>query len=179
MKNFLKTIFSFIGFVYLVIAVFAIVCLLKKNAYGLPQFGNTTLVVVDSEAMAGYYNKGDLVVLNKPNNDDVKVNDAVFFYETAFKKNTINVANVTSKEIVNDEEVTYHVKGTSFSSSYLVGKVDGSVKYPIIGSILSLFTSQWGFLFLVILPFFILFMIEIVAIYDELKHGDKKKNKND
>ena len=178
MKNFLKTIFGFIGFVYFVIAIFAIVCLLKKNEYGLPQFGNTTLVVVDSEAMGGYYDKGDLVILNKPNNDDVKVNDAIFFYDTAFKRNTINVANVTSKDKINDEETTYHVKGTSFSSAYLVGKVDGSAKYPVLGSILNIFTSKWGFLFLVILPFFVLFMTEIVAIYDELKHG-KKKNKND
>ncbi len=175
MKNFLKTIFGFIGFAYLVVAVFAIVCLLKKNNYGLPQFGNTTFVVIDSEAMGGYYDKGDLVILKKPNNDDVKINDAVFFYETAFKQNTINVANVTSKEKINDEETTYHVKGTSFSSSYLVGKVDGSVKYPVIGTILNIFTSKWGFLFLVILPFFILFMIEIVAIYDEVKHGNKTK----
>ncbi len=174
MKKVLKTIFGFIGFIYLVVAVFAIVCLLKKNDYGLTQFGNTTLVVIDSDAMGGYYDKGDLVILRKPNNDDVKINDAVFFYETAFKQHTINVANVTGKEKINDEETTYHVKGTSFSSSYLVGKVDGSAKYPVVGSILNIFTSKWGFLFLVILPFFVLFMIEIVAIYDELRHRNKE-----
>ena len=174
MKNFLKSVFSFIGVVYLVLAVFAIVCLLKKNQYGLPQFGNTTLVVAESDALDNYYNKGDLIILKKPDNDSVKINDAVFFYETEFRKNTINVASVTGKDKINDEETTFHVNGTSFSSSYLVGKVDGSVKYPFIGKILSILTSKWGFLLLVILPFFILFMIEIVAIYDELKNGGKK-----
>ena len=176
MKNILKTIFSFIGTIYLILAIFAIVCLLKKNQYGLPQFGNTTLVVAESDALDSYYNKGDLIILKKPNNDDVKVNDAVFFYETEFRKNTINVASVTSKDKINDDETTFHVSGTSFSSDYLVGKVDGSVKYPFIGKVLNVLTSKWGFLLLVILPFFILFMIELVAIYDEIKNSRKKAN---
>ena len=34
MKKVLKTIFGFIGFVYFIVAIFAIVCLLNKNKYG-------------------------------------------------------------------------------------------------------------------------------------------------
>ena len=71
MKKVLKTIFGFIGFVYLVVAVFAIVCLLNKNKYGYPQFGNKTLFVVLEDSKELGYEKGDLVVLVKPNNNDV------------------------------------------------------------------------------------------------------------
>ena len=173
MKKVLKFIFGFLSCIYLVFAVFAIICLLKRNEFGYPQFNTKTLIVIDEDD--NYYKKGDLVVLNKPNNNDVKVNDAVFFYETEFKKNTLNIATITGMDVVNEKETTFHVNGTSFSSEFLVGKVSGSVKYSFIGSVLSLLTSKWGFFFIIILPFFILFMIELFAIYTELKYGSKKK----
>ena len=173
MKKVLKFILSIFSFLYLIVAVFAVVCLLKRNDFGYPQFNNKTLIVIDETD--GYYEKGDLVILAKPDNKDVNTNDAVFFYETEFKKNTVGIGTITEKEIINENEVTYHVAGTSFSSDYLIGKVSGSVKYPFIGKILSVLTSKWGFFFVVIIPFFILFMIELFAIYTELKYGSKKK----
>lgn len=174
MKKILKFVFSFIGFIYLVLAVFAIVCLLKKNDFGYPQFNTKTLIVIDENSSDSYYKKGDLVILNKPDNKDVGINDAVFFYDTEFKKNTLNVGNVTSKDIINENEVTYHVSGTSFSSDYLVGKVSDCIRYPFIGTILNILISKWGFFFVIIIPFFIMFMMELFAIYAELKYGSKK-----
>ncbi len=173
MKKVLKRIFQVILFIYFVIAIFAIICLVKRNEYGLPQFGDTTLVVIDGDDMNEYYKDGDLIVIKKPQNSDVKVNDVVFFYDVQFKRNTINIATIVSKDVINDNETTYHVKGTSFSSSYLVGKVDGSIKYAKVGGILSVLTSRWGFLFLIILPLFILFMWELLAIYLEIKKALK------
>jgi len=172
-KKVLKFIFSFVGFVYLIFAIFAIVCLIKKNDYGYPQFDNKTLVVIENDG--DYYKRGDLVVLTKPGNDEIKTNDAVFFYDAEFKRNTLNIGNIISKDIVNEKETTFHVKGFSFSSELLVGKVADSIKYPVIGTILGILTSKWGFFFLVIIPFFIMFMIELFAIYFEIRYGSKKK----
>ena len=173
MKKIVKYVFGFVSFIYLLFAVFAIVCLLKKNDFGYPQFNSKTLVVMDEND--GNYNKGDLVILNKPSNDDVLVNDMVFFYKTEFKQNTLNVGTVIGKEVVNDKETTFSVNGTKFSSEFLVGKVADSIRYPKIGSVLSFLTSKWGFFFVIIIPFFVLFMIELFAIYTELKYGNKKK----
>jgi len=172
-KKILKAVFGFIGFVYLVFAIFGIICLVKKNEYGYPQFDNKTLVVIEEDG--NYYQSGDLVVLTKPSNNDVRVNDAVFFYDTEFKRNTLNVGTIISKDIVNENETTFHVNGFDFSSEFLIGKVADSVKYPVIGSILGVLTSKWGFFFLIIIPFFIMFMIELFAIYTEIKYGNKKK----
>ena len=172
MKKVLKFIFGLFSFVYLIVAVFSIICLLKRNDFGYPQFNNKTLIVIDEAD--GYYEKGDLVILAKPENKDVNINDAVFFYDTEFKKNTLDVGTITEKEVINEKEMTYHVNGTSFSSEYLVGKVSGSVRYPVVGKILSVLTSKWGFFFIIIMPFFILFMVELFAIYTEFKYGNKK-----
>ena len=160
MKKVLKTIFGFIGFVYLVVAVFAIVCLLNKNKYGYPQFGNKTL----------------FVVLVKPNNNDVKAKDVVFFYDTEFKKNTINVGSVVKKELINEEETTFYVGNKAFSSEYLVGNANDSTRYKTIGSILDVLLSKWGFFLAIIVPFFIMFMVVIFRIYTEIKFGKKNDN---
>jgi len=176
MKKVFKSIFSFIGVIYFIVAIFAIICLLKKNDYGYPQFGKKILFTVSEEIPEAHYEKGDLVVLSKPNNDDVKINDAVFFYDTEFAKNTLNFGNITNREIINEKETTFSVPGKSFSSEFLVGKVDDATRYKTVGGILDVLLSRWGFFLIIIVPFFVMFMIEIFAIYTEIKYGSKKND---
>jgi hypothetical protein len=176
MKKVMKILFSIIGVVYFLIAIFAIVCLLQKNDYGYPQFGKKVLFSVEEEIPGSNYEKGDLVIISKPKNEDVKINDAVFFYDTEFSKNTLNLGNITSREVINDEETTFTVPGKSFSSEFLAGRVNDAAKYKTIGGILNVLLSRWGFFLIIIVPFFVMFMIEIFAIYTELKYGNKKNN---
>ena len=176
MKKVMKIIMSFVGFVYFIVAIFAIICLLKKNDYGYPQFGKKVLFSVEEAMPEVKLNEGDLVILTKPNNSDVEIGDAVFFYDTEFSKNTLNLGNITAREVINEDETTFTVPGKSFSSEFLVGKVDGAAKYGTVGKILNVLLSRWGFFLIIILPFFIMFMIEIFAIYTELKYGNKKNN---
>ena len=176
MKKVLRIVFGFLGFLYFVIAIFAILCLLNKNEFGYPQFGKRTLFVVLEDSKDLDYKKGDLVVLVKPKNDDVKENDAVFFYDMEFKKNTINIGIVEKKEVVNEKETTFHVAGKSFSSDYLVGTANSSTRYHVVGGILDLILSKWGFFFSIIVPFFIMFMVVLFKIYIEIKFGMKNDN---
>ena len=176
MKKVLKIIFGIVGVVYFVIAVFAIVCLLKKNDYGYPQFGSKTLFVVEEDSKDTGYQKGDLIVLVKPNNDDVKVGDGVFFYDTEYKKNTINYGSITNREVINEKETTFTIGNKSFSSEFLVGKLNDNKKYSTMGSILNVLISKWGFFLIIIVPFAIMFIIELFAIYTEIKYGKKKNN---
>ena len=176
MKKVLKFIFSFIGFVYFVVVIFAIVWKKKKNDYGYPQFGNKVLFAVEEDMPETFYTKGDLVVLSKPNNDDVKVGDPVFFYDTEFSKNTLNFGNIITREVINENETTFSVPGKSFSSEFLVGKTADATRYKTIGGILNILLSRWGFFLIIIVPFFVMFMIEIFAIYTEIKYGSKKNN---
>lgn len=176
MKKVMKVLVSLIGVVYFLVAIFAIVCLLKKNDYGYPQFGKKVLFTASESLPEAKIDKGDLVVLSKPNNDEVKVNDMVFFYDTEFNKNTLNLGTISAREVINEEETTFTVPGKSFSSEFLAGKVDGAAKYKTVGGILDILLSRWGFFLIIIVPFFVMFMIEIFAIYTELKYGSKKNN---
>lgn len=176
MKKVLKKIFWVIGIIYLVIAIVAIVCLLKKNSFGYPEFGNKTLLVMEEDDEDTGFKKGDLLVISKPNNDEVKTNEFVFFYDTEYAKNTINVGRVINKEVINEKETTYTVANKLVSSEYLVGKVEETKSYATIGSILNLLLSKWGFFLIIIVPFFIMFMVELFAIYTEIKYGKKDNN---
>ena len=176
MKKILKIVFGFLGVVYLAVAVFAIVCLLSKNRFGYPQFGEKTLFVVEDDNTALNYRKGDLVVLRKPKNEDIHEKDAIFFYDTDFNKNVIIIGKVTKAEVINENETTFYVTGKSFSSEYVVGKVDGSKTYHTVGSILNIILSKWGFFLIIIVAFFISFMVVLFEIYAEVKYGNRKKN---
>ncbi len=172
MKKIMKGIFGFIGVVYFIVAIFAIICLFKKNEFGYPQFGNKVLFSIEEDA-GTFYKKGDLVVLTKPDNSEVKMNDAVFFYDTEFSRNTLDLGNITNIEVVNEKESTFTVGGKSFSSEFLAGRVVDSTRYKTIGGLFNIVMSKWGFFLIIIVPFFIMFMIEIFAIYTELRYGSK------
>ena len=74
------------------------------------------------------------------------------------------------------KETTFSIPGKSFSSQYLVGRASDGVKYAKVGSVLNVLLSRWGFFVIIIVPFFVMFMIELFAIYTEIKYGKKNNN---
>ena len=173
-KNFFKTIL----FAYLVICAFATFCLLKTNDKGVVEIGDTSLVVMENDVL-NYYKKGDLVIVKYPDLNSVNKGDPVLFYDTSFNKNTVTLANVIENKYVNEKEHTISYKNENnedkaFSSEYLIGKVNGSNKMGFVGGVLKTLTSKWGFLFLVILPFLIVFLYEIYVIVKEVKRTLKE-----
>lgn len=175
MKKVLKGLFSFFGLVYLVLAIFIIICLLNTNELGTIELGNNTLIIIDNDEVSSSYKKNDLIVVPKVSNKDVNENDMIFFYEEHYGEVTVNLANVVSKYDVNEKETTFTVKDNySFSGSKLIGRVNDSVKYTFVGGLISTLTSKWGFLFLIILPFFLIFLYELYAILREIKQALKE-----
>ena len=173
MMKVVGNIFRTILFAYLVICAFATFCLLKTNDKGVVQFGNTSLVVMDNDVL-DYYKKGDLVIVKYPPLNSVNKGDTVLFYDTSFNKNIVTLAKVTDNKYINENEHTFLYKNVdnedkAFSSEYLIGKVNGNNKIVFVGSVLKTMTSRWGFLFLVILPFLIVFMYEVYVIIKEFK----------
>ena len=155
---------------YLVVAVFVIVCLLNRNDHGVIELGNNNLVVVSDDEMKPNYNKGDLIVLKNIDADKVEINDMVFFYKMEFGEGSVNLANVVDKYKVNEKETTFTVKDDyKFSGEYLIGRSIDSNSYGTIGSIIKLLISRWGFLFLIILPILMTFIYQIYAIVVEVK----------
>lgn len=170
MKKVLKLIFKILLIPYLLVVIFLTICLLNYNTYKVSVFNDKTFVIVKDESLKPSYKKGDLVVVTKNANNDIKAGDDIFFYETYSSKATINLGKVESKVNVNATESTYTMSGDyQLSSEYVIGKSNTSKVFHKVGSILSFLESKYGFLFIVVLPILIAFLYEIYAIYKEIR----------
>lgn len=188
MKKVLKIFMIILGVIYAGIAIILTVCLLNYNDYNITVIGDKSLIIVSDDELKPDFENGDLVVVTKNSNEDIKIGDKIFFYDTYKNQISVNLGNVVGKEVVNEDEVTYTMNGNySLSSEYVIGKSSTSSRYENIGSILSVLESRFGFLFIIIFPILILFVYEIYAVIVEIKNPideveieeyEKKSKKN-
>lgn len=171
MKGFLKFIGGIFLTLYLIIVIILTVFLLNYNDYNVTVLGNKTYIPITDEKL-GNYKKGDLLVVEKTSNDDIRINDMVFFYETDTAKKTVNInlGRVINTRKISEEETTITMEGNvDFSSEYVIGGEKNTKVYSNIGGILATLESRWVFLLVVVLPILFIFLYEIYAIALEVK----------
>ena len=173
MKKILKLFLGIILVIYAGIAIVLTVLLLNYNDYGITEFSDSSIILVQDDELKPNFNKDDLVVVNKDEFKDIKIGDKIFFYDTYKDQITINLGNVIDKEVINKDEVTFVIDGDhSLSSEYVIGKAENSKVYSGLGKIVSILESRYGFLFIIIFPILVLFIYEINMFIKELKHSD-------
>lgn len=171
MKGFLKFIGGIILTLYLIIVIILTVFLLNYNDYNVTVLGNKTYIPITDENL-GNYKKGDLLVVEKTSNDDIRINDMVLFYETDTAKKTVNInlGRVINTRKISEKETTITMEGNvDFSSEYVIGGEKNTKVYSNIGGILATLESRWVFLLVVVLPILFIFLYEIYAIALEVK----------
>lgn len=160
--------------IYVVIAVFATICLLSFNQFRITEFGNCSLVIIDNDELSPQYNKGDLVIVDKSNR--IITGEKVFFYDTYDQEVHVSVGEVLGIEKVTNSESTYTLEGErKISSQYVLGSADDTTKIAFIGTVLSVLESRWGFLFLIVLPALIAFLYQITVVVSEIKGTKENK----
>ena len=178
----LKTIKSIItgilGIIFFVFALTMTILLLSYNDYGISQFGNKTLVLMTDEIYSQNFKKGDLVIVENRGftkglgyADKVEIGDEIFAVRIdAYGNVFIEVGTVGT--LYEDENAIAFENGSTFDIKFVLGEAVDS--YPTIGGILSIITSKWGFLFLVLVPCFLIFIYEIYALIVEIKYGSEE-----
>ncbi len=167
MKAIGKVLFDIIAGVWLVCAIFVTICLLSYNEFKVTTFGKTSLLIIDSDELEPNFLEGDLLIIKKNSNNKINVGDNVFYYNSAMNSNVLVYnGNVQSKEAVSKDETTFTINNQSVSSEYIIGKADGSKVMHKAGTILGVFTSKWGFMFLVIFPSLFAIIYEIMMVVD-------------
>ena len=170
--NFLKSIV--IG-AWLIVAIFVTICLLSYNEFNVSVLGSNTLLIIDNEEHEPDFVSGDLAIVKRNSDKKINVGDKVFFYNgNKANEFLINIGTVTDKETVTATESTYEIEGELVSGSYVIGKVDGTMILHHGGTVLQIFESRWGYLFLVILPVLFAFVYEIMKIIEEVKKTRKE-----
>jgi len=160
-----------IGILFIAFFSFAIamtVLMLNVNSMGLTQFGDRTLVYIRGSVASENYNSGDLVIVEKPPFRDLEIGDEVFTYRITRGVPSVEVGIVGDVH-PEDTAISFENGATFGYAEFVIGRAADT--YPNIGGYLAVIQSQWGFLFIVLVPAFLIFIYQLYALIVEIKYG--------
>lgn len=155
-------------FVYFVFVIAMTVLLLNFNDYGVTEFGDTSLIIINDEISNENYKKGDLVIVEKEKMELLEVGKEIFTYKVDAK----GIVSIDLGKIGNlypEEDAISFENGSSYSMEFIAGVPEKT--YNSIGTFLSIVESKWGFLFIVLVPSFLIFVYEVYTLIIEIKYG--------
>ena len=143
-----KIVFNiFIG-VYLITTILITYVLLSYNKYNIAEFNNSYL----------FADKSNLMIVNK--DDNIKNGDDYYGNNGKIKIGKVN--SISDDVYTLDNEY-------ALDKDSVLGNKNKAKSYAILGSIYSILTSKWGYLFIIIFPMLIAFVYEIYEIVKEIK----------
>lgn len=166
-----KVCLTILGVIFFVFALCMTLLLLNYNDYGVTQFGDTSLILIKGDVSSDNYKKGDLVIVESKKIKDLVVGDEVFTYNVG-KDHSVSIDLGTIGEIYVEEDAISFENGATYSAEFIAGQA--TKVYHTVGTFVSLVTSQWGFLFVVLVPGFLIFIYELYALIVEIKYGDEE-----
>lgn len=177
MKKILKTIrniiIGIILFVYLLFIILISTLLLNRNDYGMTQFGDKTLILVDKQVSNKKYKKGSLAIVQERDIKTLNVGDEIFVYQTNKKTKTVKVVIADIGKINLEATSPYVVlenDGTAWGEEFIAGTI--YKVYENIGSLLLFIESKWVFFCLLIVPCFFILLYEIHLVIVTIRFGD-------
>lgn len=154
--------------VYFVFVIAMTILLLNFNDYGVTEFGDTSLIIINDEISNENYKKGDLVITKNQKIENLQIGDEIFAYKVDSKGNvSIDLGKIGN--LYPEEEAISFENGSTYSTEFIAGTPD--TKYEDIGTFLSVVESKWGFLFIVLVPSFLIFVYEVYTLIVEIKYG--------
>lgn len=169
-----KTIQNILFTIYLVIAVFITVTLLSYNEFGITEFGSFTLLTITDNAIEPDFYEGELVIVNK--NDKILTGRKAFFYDSSEDKVEVKLATIEDAEKINENETTYTLEGDrKISGEYVIGPAYTADVIPVMGTLLNILQSKWGFLFIIVFPALILFINQFGIVFSGIKEAKKEE----
>lgn len=177
MKKFFKIIKNiFIGVfltVYFTFIILISTLLLNRNDYGVTQFNDKAMILIDEEIANEKYAKGSLVIVEEKELSELHIGDEIFVYQTNKVDKTVKivVANVDKINMENNSPyVVLANDKTAWGEEFIAGTTFSI--YPSIGGFLSFIESKWIFFSLLIVPCFFILLYEIYLVIITIKFGD-------
>ncbi len=164
-----KIIIGVLITVFFAIAITMSILLLNTNKeFGVTQFENSSLLIIDGEISSPKYEKGDLVITEKKPLDSINVGDEVFIFKIN-DNDKISIELGFVGEVFVDEDAISLENGATYSSKFIAGTATDV--YSGLGTIVSLLQSTWIFFFLIVVPCFLIFIYQIYSLIVEIKFG--------
>ena len=173
--NVLKTIKRvFIGIILIVFFAFTItmtVLLLNYNKFGVTQFNDTSLLLIRNGFSSETYPKGSLVVVENKPVKNYNVGEEAFVYHLDGKGGFNIELGVIGQIHEEDNAITFS-NGETYSDEFIIGT--GEKIYPKLGTYLGVIESKWGFLFIILVHNFLLFVYQLYSLIVEIKYGKEE-----
>ena len=163
-----KIIISILLVIFFAFTITMTVLLLNFNKFGVSQFDETSLLIIKKSFSSETYKKGSLVFVESKNIKDYKEGEEVFVYHLDGHGGVNIQLGIVGKVFVDDDAITF-TNGSTYSSEFIMGT--GTKSYPKLGTFLSIIESKWGFLFIILVPNFFLFVYQLYSLIVEIKYG--------
>ena len=170
-----KVVVSLLLIVYFAFTITMTVLLLNFNKFGVTQFDDRSLLIIKKGFTSETYKKNSLVITESKEINDYKEGDEVFVYHLDGHGGVNIQLGVVGQIHVEDNALTFQ-NGDTFSSEFIIGT--GEKIYPNIGLYLSIIESKWGFLFIILIPNFFLFVYQLYSLIVEVKYGKEDEEEN-
>ena len=171
MKKILGTIFIV---VYSIIAITITILLLSYNEYMCSEINGYTLYIVRDDTLEPDFVKGDLLIIRKKDHEKIEVGEKLFLYQNITNSEyRVRYGELTSKSPFGNRTVFNIDNELQFDSTYLIGTEDGLIVFHNWGTVLSILTSRWGYLFCIVIVTLLLFLEELYELFMEIKYGNE------
>lgn len=171
MKKVLGTIFIVI---YSIIAITVTILLLSYNEYMCSEINGYTLYIVKDDTLEPDFVKGDLLIIKDTDPEKIEVGDKLFLYQNITNNEyRVRYGTLTAQSGYGPRTVYDIDNEFQFDSSYLIGSEEGMMVYHHLGTVLSILTSRWGYLFCIVIVTLLLFLEELYELFMEIKYGNE------
>lgn len=143
--------------------------------------GGISIYTIITQSMEPKYNVGDMVFSKKVDTSTLKVgDDVVYMGKEGDFSGKIVTHQIIKIEVINNVKY-YHTKGINnnvedprINSDQIMGKV--FMKGRILSLISKIINNEYGFYFVIFVPFVLLVSMEIIDIVDEKKQKGCENN---
>lgn len=170
-----KIIVSIVLIVFFAFTITMTILLLNFNKFGVTQFDDTSLLIIKKGFTSETYQKNSLVVVEAKEIKDYQVGEEVFVYHLD-GHGGVNIQLGVVGQIHEEDDALTFSNGDTYSSEFIIGS--GEKIYPNLGKYLSIVESKWGFLFIILVPNFFLFVYQLYSLIVEVKYGKDEVEEN-
>ena len=153
-----KIIVSIVLIAFFAFTITMTILLLNFNKFGVTQFDDTSLLIIKKGFTSETYQKNSLVVVEAKEIKDYQVGEEVFVYHLD-GHGGVNIQLGVVGQIHEEDDALTFSNGDTYSYEFIIGS--GEKIYPNLGKYLSIVESKWGFLFIILVPNFFLFVYQL------------------
>ncbi len=173
LKGIKKIIVGILLIAFFIFVIINTVLMLNLNGHGVIEFENETIVIMKNKSASEKYKKDNVLFISHKSLDSIKVGDEIFVYKTQSKGTSLVEFGIVGAVHLEEKAISFE-NGASYSDSLIIGEIN-KVLPQNVGKVLGVVQSTWGFLFIVLVPSFLIFVYELYAIIVEIKYGGKRE----